>query len=279
MADAATQTSDQSSSQGASPQTSSGASQQGTSSQGTQTSGQTEQTQQTSQQQASSGQTQAPARPAYVPESYWDATAGKVKETEFAEHFNQLQTRVAAEDSRKLTLPAKPEDYKVELPGDFKLPAGIEFKLDASNPLWSQGQAWAQKHGLTQEAFQEAIALVAGDRVGTQAQVDAARNAEIGKLGVNGPARVTAVKTWAQGMIGEQAGAQFVSRLFTASDVQMAEALIAKFSGSGSFRSTGREPPDQPGRKSADDVAKMSLQDQLAYARQFKQPQHDGRAA
>lgn len=215
-----------------------------------------------------------------MPESFWDAAGGKVKETELAAHFAELQTRVAAEDSRKLTLPAKPEDYKVELPEDFKLPAGVEFKLDTSNPLWSQGQAWAQKHGLTQEAFQEAIALVAGDRVGTQAQVDQARNAEIAKLGVNGTARVTAVKTWASGILGETGGTQFVSRLFTAADVQMAETLISKFTNSGNFRGGGREPPDLPGRKSAEEVAKMPLQDQLSYARQFPQPKvHDGRAA
>ena len=128
-------------------------------------------------------------------------------------------------------------------------------------------------------SFKEAIALVAGDRVGTQAQIDAGRNAEIAKLGVNGTARVTAVTTWAKGILGDQAGAQFAARLWTAADVQNAETLIAKFTGSGNFRQGGREPPQEPGRKSVEEVNKMSLPEQLEYARQFKQPKTDGRAA
>jgi hypothetical protein len=178
-----------------------------------------------------------------------------------------LQTRVAADESRRLTLPAKPEDYKIELPKDFTLPQGVEFKIDADNPLWAQGQQWAQKNGLTQEAFQEAIALVAGDRVGTAVQIDQARKAEIGKLGANGQARVTAIQTWAQGLLGQEPGARFVSRLFTAADVQMAESLIAKFTGSGTFKSGGREPPEAPGKLSEEAYGKLSLPERLDYAR------------
>ena len=211
---------------------------------------------------------QPSARPSYIPESYWDASAGKVKEAEFENHFNELQTRVAAEESRRLTLPAKPEDYKIELPKDFKLPQGVEFKLDISNPLWAQGQAWAQKHGLSQEAFAEAIALVAGDRVGTEAQIVQARSAEIGKLGANGQARITAVETWAKGMLGQETGARFVSRLFTSADVQMAEALISKFTGAGTFRQGGREPPETPGKLTEEQYNKLSIPDRIAYARQ-----------
>ncbi len=218
---------------------------------------------------ASTPAAQTSERPAYIPEAYWDATAGKVKDAEFAAHFNELQTRVAADESRRLTLPAKPEDYKIELPKDFTLPQGVEFKIDADNPLWAQGQQWAQKNGLTQEAFQEAIALVAGDRVGTAAQIDQARKAEIGKLGANGQARVTAIQTWAQGLLGQDPGARFVSRLFTAADVQMAESLIAKFTGSGTFKSGGREPPEAPGKLSDADYNKLSMPDRLDYARRM----------
>lgn len=211
----------------------------------------------------------ASKRPAYVPESFWDATNGKVKDTEFAAHYNELQTRVAADDSRRLTIPAKPEDYVVALPKDFALPDGVKFDLDASNTLWSQGQQWATKHGLSQDAFAEAIALVAGDRVGTQAQITQARNAEIAKLGVNGTARVTAIETWATGVLGsESAGKQFTSRLFTASDVQMAEALISRFTGSGNFRSGGREPPEAAGKITEAQYQAMSLPQRLAYARE-----------
>ena len=109
------------------------------------------------------------------------------------------------------------------------------------------------------------------------------RNAEIAKLGSTGPARVDAVSTWAKATLGEAEGKQFVSRMVTASDVAIAEKLIARMTnqGAGGFTQSGRTPPEPAGRKSAEEVGKMSLPDQLAYARQFpqKQFQKDERAA
>ncbi len=194
----------------------------------------------------------------------------------FARHYAEIATRVAAEDSRRLTLPAKPEDYKVELPKDFTPPVGVEFKFNEADPLLAQARTVAHELGIPQEGFQKLLGLYAGAQVATQAEIAAARNAEIAKLGATGPARVDAVTRWAVGTLGEAEGRQFASRLFTASDVQIAEKLISRMTGSGTFKPTGREPPQAPGRLPPEQVAKMSLPEQLAYARQFDQRQLNG---
>ena len=197
-------------------------------------------------------------------------------EAAFAAHYAEIATRVAAEDSRRLTLPAKPEDYKVELPKDFTPPVGVEFKFNEADPLLAQARTVAHELGIPQEGFQKLLGLYAGAQVASEAQITAARQAEIAKLGPTGPSRVDAVTRWAEGVLGKAEGQQLASRMFTASDVQIFERLISKSTGSGTFKSTGREPPQAPGRLTADEVAKMSLPDQLAYARRFDQKQLNG---
>jgi hypothetical protein len=50
----------------------------------------------------------------------------------------------ASEDTRKLTVPANPTDYRVELPADLRLPAGVEFRIDPNSPMVPAAQAFAK---------------------------------------------------------------------------------------------------------------------------------------
>ena len=54
----------------------------------------------------------------------------------------------AAEDAKRLSLPATAKDYKLELPKDLKLPAGVEFKFNENDPVLGpvlkQAQTWAK---------------------------------------------------------------------------------------------------------------------------------------
>jgi hypothetical protein len=223
------------------------------------------------------------ARPEYIPETFWDSAKNEVKAKEFGDHFNSLQSRIAAEDSRKLTLPQKADDYKVELPSDFKAPEGVKFEFNANDPLLAQARTLAHELGIPQDGFSKLLSLYAGTQVATQAQVTAAKNAEVAKLGPTGPARVDALDTFFKSYLGEAEGKQLISRAFTASDVQILEKLVAKVTSQGgaAFKGTGREAPPQGGRVSDADYAKMSPAQRLDYARQFDQKQFtsNGRAA
>lgn len=176
-----------------------------------------------------------------------------------------MATRDAAEQVRRSALPGKPEDYKVATSANFKPPEGIEFKIDENNPLWAQARNWAQKSGLTQDQFHEAIDLFAGSQVADAATIKAARDAEVAKLGANGTARVTAVNTFldAAGVGGLK------DRLFTAADVQAMEKLVAKFSsqGAASFNGAHRVPQQSGSLVSDEEFSKMTPAQRLDYTR------------
>ena len=153
------------------------------------------------------------------------------------------------------------------MPKDFTPPQGVEFKFNDGDPLLAQARTVAHELGIPQEGFSKLLGLYAGAQVSSQAQIEAARVAEVTKLGPTGPARVDAVTRWAKATLGDAEGAQFASRMFTASDVMNAEKLIARMTGGGTFKPTGREVPEQAGKLPLSEVEKMPLSEQLAYAR------------
>lgn len=169
---------------------------------------------------------------------------------------------------RRGALPQTAEAYKAELPADFKPPAGVEFKLDATNPALQSLKAVAHKHGLTQDAVSELIGVYAGNEVGNEARITAARTAEVGKLGATGPARVDSVNRFldASGL------AVLKSGIFTAAQVEAWESHITKLTSQGgaSFSAAHRVPADDksiPGFEKMTYAQQRLAQDQLATRR------------
>lgn len=187
-----------------------------------------------------------------------------------------MVTRDAAEQVRRNALPQKPEDVKIELPKEFKLPEGMKFEFDASKPEFSKLQAAAVKHGLSSEAVTDLVGVYAETLVGSESTLAAAKAAEIAKLGNNGPARVTALGTFFDGI----GAPEMKQMLVTESIVRAAEKLVAKFSSQGvaSFRQDGREPQQGGGKVSNEEFAKMGPAARLDYARQFDQGQFQKKA-
>lgn len=183
-----------------------------------------------------------------------------------------MTARDAAAESRRLALPQAPDKYELKLPGDFKAPDGIDFKLNAADPLLAQAREVMfdidQGKISGQDAFSKLLGLYAGSQIASQAAIKAARDAEVGKLGANGPARVTALETGMKAALGVADGQRFMARMFTADDIAMGEKLLQRLisGGSGSHRGTGREPPERQG-KTAEQIAAMSPAERLDYTR------------
>lgn len=200
---------------------------------------------------ASAPQTiEAAKRPEWLPESFWDEKSG-VKADDIQKHFARASENEAfrsAEESRRLTLPQSPDAYELKLPADFKPPEGVEFKFNVDDPLLARAREFAQKRGLDQEGFSEMLSLYAAVQVQDAATIQAAKQAEIQKLGVNGPARVDAVQRWLKSVGGEDAAALVgvLDYAPVAGTVKALEGLMKKFSsqGSGSFNHSHREQPE-----------------------------------
>lgn len=210
-----------------------------------------------------------------MPDQFWDAKAG-VKGDDLAKSFNELSAFKAAEDVRRLALPQTEKDYKLALPKDFQPPAGVEFKLDEADPLFAQARTWAKENGLSQEAFEKGIGMIAARDVATQQMLTEARNTEIAKLGVNGTARVTALNTFldAKGLPALK------GMMVTADIVQQMEKMVALVAAGGNFSQQHRSA-ETAEKISDEEYAKMSPSEKRAYAAQFPQPaqQQNGRAA
>ena len=130
----------------------------------------------------------------------------------------------------------------------------------------------AHEMGIGQEDFSRLLGLYAGSQISSQQAVATARNAEIAKLGATGPARIDALNTFFTAQLGDGEGKQFMSRILTASDVTIAEKLVAKIAQTGNgFTTRGREAPEQAGRLSDEEFAKLTTAQKLDYSRKFDQ--------
>lgn len=161
--------------------------------------------------------------------------------------------RVAAENSRKLTLPKTPADYKFGLSPNFKPPQGMEFKLNENDPLVPLYRDFAHKRGFDQDTFTEGMDLIAALRVGEEQKFGAARTQELAKLGATASDRIAAVTQWATAMGGDKA-AGFVDVLKMApraDTVEFFEAVMQKFTsqGASSFSRSGQTNTDANGGK------------------------------
>lgn len=234
---------------------------------------------QTPTSQPSSAST-APTRPEYIPEAFWDATSG-IKHKEFGEHYSQLATRLAAEEVRRNTLPKAAEDVKLDLPKDFKLPEGMEFKLDSTKPEFNKFREIAIRRGLDADTVTDLMGVYAETVVGSEASYKAAQKAELDKLGANATTRVTALDTFFTGLLGADEAKHIRAGMYSAGVVTALEKLAAKFAnqGAASFRQDGREPGGQPGRVSEAEYNAMTSAQRWDYARGFDQKQFQNGSA
>jgi hypothetical protein len=161
--------------------------------------------------------------------------------------LGELITAKATRDSLAATLPGKPEDYKAELPVDFKVPEGVNFQVDEKNPLLAQARAFAHRYQLPQAAFSELLALDSAQKIESTQRFETWKADQVAKLGPTASARVTAVDTFNRGMLGDKAAAALKSMMVTSDIVQAFEGLMAKFAnqGSGSFSSAHRVAADE----------------------------------
>lgn len=214
------------------------------------------------------------ARPDWAPESFWNKDKGEVDGAAFRKSFDELTAFKATTDSAKLTLPQKPEEYKVELSKNFKPPEGVEFALKADDPAIPRIQAFAHKHGLPQDAVNELADEYAGLMIGDTVAIKEAEKAQIASLGSAGQARAAAVNQWLAATMGEDTAKVFTQMPVIAKMVEGFEAVMKKMQSQGAqtFPQHHREGAGDPKKISNEEYEKLSMPERVAYARQFNQP-------
>lgn len=176
----------------------------------------------------------------------------------------------AEADSQRLSLPSMPDGYKAELPADFKVPEGMTFEFRADDPLMAQAREFAHRSGWSQDTFSQALALHAASQVEAAQTLQHAKAAEIAKLGVNGPARVTAVSNWLKAVGGQDAAVLIRTLDYApvAGTVQAFERMMQRFKDQGGapFSQQHRTQPEAgkiPNYENLSFAQKRAAQDAL----------------
>jgi hypothetical protein len=192
----------------------------------------------------------------------------EVSEAELA----SMMDRQAQEDLKKATLPPAPEAYKAELPADLKLPGGVEYKFDQSNPSLVAARNWAHAKGLSQDEFSQVLGIYASHEAQQNAMLAERSRQEVAKAGVNAPQRVDAVSRFITAEMGEADAAPIRATIVTDAHLRFYEKMMNKISsqGAASFSQSHRTAPDAnpiPGYDSMSFEQKRYAQEQNAARR------------
>src|SRR5260370_5952614 len=192
----------------------------------------------------------------------------EVSETQLGE----MLQRQAQEDLRRATVPASAEAYEAKLPADLKLPGGLQFRVDASDPSLIAARNLAFAKGWSQQDFSEALGIFASHLAGQEFQLAERSRAELAKVGVNAPQRVDAAGKWLDGFMGTADAAPIKATIVTNSHLKFIEAVMAKLQnqGVGSFSQSHRVAPDDakiPHFEKLSFEQKRFAQDQIAARR------------
>jgi hypothetical protein len=189
--------------------------------------------------------------------------------------IKSLIAEKAQADLRKTMVPDKPESYAAELPKEFKLPEGIEYKFDTNSPILADARNWAHSQGLTQQQFSQLLSFHANTQIAEQVMVGNAAKVEVEKLGAHGTARVTAVDTWLRGTLGDDLGKAVRNMMLTAKAAEGIEKIMTKMTGQGvaSYRNDGREPQGAQGRVSEAEYNAMTPGERYTYSKSLPQSQ------
>ncbi len=134
------------------------------------------------------------------------------------------------------------------------MPEGLPpFRFDLKDPIKGQvlasAQAWAKANNLTQEQFSGLLGLYAGSQAHELKMLSDAAKAERARLGDAGGAKVDAVTRWLRSTVGDDIARPMLATLVTERQVAGFEKIIQRMTsqGVGTFRQTGREPPERAG--------------------------------
>jgi hypothetical protein len=198
-----------------------------------------------------------------------------------ADQAKELMAEKAARDSRTASMPERAQDYALDLPSNFELPAGItEWKWNTEDPvsasLLGQAKMLAHELQLDQPAFSKLLGLHAAYQIADEQRFTEAKKAELAKLGPNAATRVDAIGTWLESQLGSKLATALRRSTFTAEQVHAYERLMRAFVSQGVTGNVGAGRDGGgagPERVSQADYDRMSYTEKQAYAARFDQRQ------
>src|SRR5262245_39785400 len=180
----------------------------------------------------------------------------KVRESELRDYM----ARKAEIASGRAQVPASPDGYRPDLPGDFKPADGFEVTIDETDPSFVAARALAFKSGMSQRAFSELLAIHATSQLREQTEIAAARDAELAKLGTTAPLRIDAMNRW----LDARGASALKGSVWTAEQVEAIEHLIQAFQTQGASSAPANHGEQPPGDGRIPGYDKMTFEQRMA---------------
>jgi hypothetical protein len=193
-----------------------------------------------------------------IPENYFDGETKSYKFEDIGAALSERDTLKATFDERAKLIPEKPDDYKFDLPQDFKLPDGYKWEARPDDPLVKGMREIAVKHKLTTAEVADITALYAS----TQAQSIQSQGAFAAEqtklLGENATGRRKAAGEWLGRVFGNNPAqkAMLESMLDYAPGVEAIETLIAQAGGPQARGTPGGDGPSNRNKELAEKAGK-----------------------
>jgi hypothetical protein len=191
-----------------------------------------------------------------------------------------LQERHAIEQSRKATMPADANGYKIELPADFQQVAGSEVRIDQADPAWADAKAWAHRNGISQDEFSKLAGVYAAARRARLQHLPRRAVPRYPSSAQTQRERIDAIAAWWNAHTGDDGKVlkSILTMAPTAGTVKSFENLMRKFStqGSGGYSRAGRDAGElghDQGKVSDAEYQRMTVTERKDYAARFDQSQ------
>lgn len=172
-----------------------------------------------------------PQMPDGLPESFWDAEAGQVKVNDLIGSYSELSKFKTETESKFAARPESADKYEVKLPEGFQMPEGVEFKVDADNPLVKAVQETVFNAGGSQADFEKLVGAFVQDTLMETQRAQETAQKEMEALGQNAKVRIEAIETFAKANLSEAEAGALLDSLTTKSAVEAVEKLISKAQG------------------------------------------------
>ncbi|AYM62920.1 hypothetical protein G6L68_10225 [Agrobacterium fabrum] len=170
-----------------------------------------------------------------------------------------------------ISFPESADGYEMRLPETFEFPENAQFRgddafFDGNDPRMALARKFAHANRLTQDQFENLIAIGVKADIAEQAVINEALKAQAEALGGKGKERVEAVTNWLGAKLGGEAAAALAPMIMTAKQVQAFERIMQLNRGAvpgnpGAGRDTGKADI------SDEEYDGMSMSEKFAYAR------------
>jgi len=168
------------------------------------------------------------SKPDWLSEKFWNPDLKTPRTEVLGKAYNELESKLRSnsdtikEEIRAEMKASAPDEYKVNLSKDLKIPDNVELDFTEDDPMVKWFFGMAKEEGMPQETVDKWINEYVGIELGNMTDI----KAEIEKLGDHGQDRMLRVHNWLESKLSDDQFKALNPFLSTAVQVEALEVLM-----------------------------------------------------